>query len=579
LKFIFVFIFRCSILYCFQSYIYQNESAKKEIIESLLASTAASQLHSSVANVLCLGLFNQTDFGSNWLCGCAFIHILSNDSNDNTVSSLKGQLLRAQLSLGSNLAPISLMQQLIKILIESTTNSNQAAAPTAVATQTQSPPRYKFQTTVSILMFLATWLNNSTVAVNYFLSQQENIPYLISQVSSTDTDDRSLIIQGLASFLLGLCLIYNQNEVETFTVDKLKDTIRKRIGIEQFQDKLEFISLYESYIKTMKDPTFPFKSIEKENLIFDYEYTRIFKANEFKIIDTLTSTTNPNPNNNTNSINDNQTALIQQYNNIIREQDEKLNEQFNANQQLSIACNQLQQHYSQLSQQYGSLEEAHLQLKDEINTTSSTNNERIQLQARINDLELKYSLLEEKCSQQEDELCRLQREKGISSEMIKNLKSNNDPQGSIYIIADLQTQLDDLKQQLESVNEEQDNLLLLLQEMETKKKNYKYLLINKYSHHFEDDDEDEEEEEEDDDDDDDDDDDNQSLITNNSEISNHNKVDKVTTTKNDISVTPLLTTNDTFSFKTNSQNDSNSFYFDNNNQQTTTNGSIQNYFN
>jgi hypothetical protein len=41
---------------------------------------------------------------------------------------------------------------------------------------------------------------------------------LISQASATDTEDRSLIIQGLSSFLLGLNLLYNSNKVATYTV-------------------------------------------------------------------------------------------------------------------------------------------------------------------------------------------------------------------------------------------------------------------------------------------------------------------------------------------------------------------------
>ena len=41
---------------------------------------------------------------------------------------------------------------------------------------------------------------------------------LISQVSSTDTEEKSLIIQGLTAFLLGLCMLYNTNQVESYTM-------------------------------------------------------------------------------------------------------------------------------------------------------------------------------------------------------------------------------------------------------------------------------------------------------------------------------------------------------------------------
>ncbi len=128
---------------------------------------------------------------------------------------------------------------------------------------------------------------------------------MISQVSSTDTEENSLIVQGLTAFLLGLCMLYNTNQIETYTMyyccdyyyyyilfynyfnyyyfylsDKLKDTIKKRIGIEQFEAKLEFISQHETYTKTLKKPTFAFKCKQGSDLLFDYEFTRLFKSNE-----------------------------------------------------------------------------------------------------------------------------------------------------------------------------------------------------------------------------------------------------------------------------------------------------------
>ena len=103
---------------------------------------------------------------------------------------------------------------------------------------------------------------------------------LISQVSSTDTEDNSLIVQGLTAFLLGLCMMYNSNQIETYTTDQLKDIIRKRCGIEQFEDKLEYISQHEMYTKTLKMPTLSIKCKNATDLLFDYEFTRLFKSNE-----------------------------------------------------------------------------------------------------------------------------------------------------------------------------------------------------------------------------------------------------------------------------------------------------------
>lgn len=64
--------------------------------------------------------------------------------------------------------------------------------------------------------------------------------------------------------------------------DKLKDIIKKRIGLEQFQHKLEFISQHEAYSKTLKLTAVSFKSLKPADLLFDYEFARLFKTYESK---------------------------------------------------------------------------------------------------------------------------------------------------------------------------------------------------------------------------------------------------------------------------------------------------------
>lgn len=41
---------------------------------------------------------------------------------------------------------------------------------------------------------------------------------LISQTSSGETDEKSLIIQGMCAFLLGLCLLFNSNQSQMYTM-------------------------------------------------------------------------------------------------------------------------------------------------------------------------------------------------------------------------------------------------------------------------------------------------------------------------------------------------------------------------
>jgi hypothetical protein len=161
------FHLRCSILYCFQCFLYKNEEKKAETIDTLLPKEHQAHNQISTGQILCSGLFSPTDFVTNWLCAIALAHTI-NDSN-----VLKEQLLRVQLAINSQ--AVSLLQQCMNVLIESSsmTNSSAASSVAAVAAST-----IKFQTVVSILMLMSSWLSNCPTAVNHFLSHQQNIPYV-----------------------------------------------------------------------------------------------------------------------------------------------------------------------------------------------------------------------------------------------------------------------------------------------------------------------------------------------------------------------------------------------------------------
>lgn len=183
------FHLRCSILYSFECFLFKNEKAKTEIVETLLpqSSGAAAAAATSVnfGQILCTGLFSQHDFVSNWLCGVALSHTI-NDNNQ-----LKEQLLRVQFAVQStsnntSSQTISLMQQCMQILIESTTDtstqtsSSSSSGSLNAASSSQVPlqNKYKLQTTVSMLMLLSTWMSNCPNAVNFFLAYPQNIPYV-----------------------------------------------------------------------------------------------------------------------------------------------------------------------------------------------------------------------------------------------------------------------------------------------------------------------------------------------------------------------------------------------------------------
>ncbi|RNA34013.1 General vesicular transport factor p115-like protein [Brachionus plicatilis] len=280
--------------------------------------------------------------------------------------------------------------------------------------------------------------------------------------SATDTEEKSLIMQGVSSFCLGLSMLYNSEQIEAFSIEKLKDIVKKRIGIEQFEQKLEYISQHEAYTKTLKQPKFAFISVKPNDLLFDYEFTRLYKSNETLIINLLKNKKHEerrdsNASSDSRVSSDHQNALIlNQYKQLIREQDTKLKEQQQLNQTLTKTCSQLQLSIQELMAKSG----------------SNSPSEKLQYETRINQLEVKCNLLEEKCTEQEDDLCKLQREKGVLEETINNLKTM-DKNTEVF---ELRSQNSELRRELAQINQDQENLLTLLQEMEVKLNNYKRLL-------------------------------------------------------------------------------------------------------
>ena len=228
---------------------------------------------------------------------------------------------------------------------------------------------------------------------------------MISQVSSTDTEETAQIVQGLSAFLLGLIMLNNSNthnhSPNASIVETLKDTIRKRIGVEQFEEKLEFISQHDAYSKTLKKTTTSllFSSSKKNNtnssannnsssLLFDYEFTRLFKSNEGLILNLFKSDSGSK--NSKHIVEESNQLIEEKYKAIISQQDSRLREQLNLNQTLQFNFNQMQDYCNQLISEINNLKASGQ------NSPHFSSTEKLKMQARINELEVKCNLLEEK---------------------------------------------------------------------------------------------------------------------------------------------------------------------------------------
>lgn len=320
------FVLRCAVLYCFQCFLYKNQKGQGEIVATLLPSTIDAN-SISAGQLLCGGLFS-ADSLSNWCAAVALAHALQENLTQ------KEQLLRVQLATSLGKPPVSLLQQCTNILSQGS----------------------KVQTRVGLLMLLCTWISNCPIAVTHFLHNQENVPFLTAQISENLGEDERLV-QGLCALLLGICIYYNDNSLENYTKEKLKQLIEKRIGKENFVEKLGFITKHELYSRAAQKPQPVFLS--PEQMLFDHEFTKLVKDLEGMITKAVhKSSEEEKKEEEVKKTLEQHDNIVTQYKELIREQDaeiQKLKEevtsmstqneqlQMNITQQLS----QIQQHKDQ----------------------------------------------------------------------------------------------------------------------------------------------------------------------------------------------------------------------------------------
>ncbi|XP_060782629.1 general vesicular transport factor p115 isoform X4 [Neoarius graeffei] len=329
------FVLRCAVLYCFQCFLYKNHKGQAEIVSTLLPSTIDAQ-SISAGQLLCGGLFS-ADSLSNWCASVALAHALHDNSNQ------KEQLLRVQLATSLGKPPISLLQQCTNILSQGDKISRKGS---------------KVQTRVGLLMLLCTWISNCPIAVTHFLHNQENVPFLTAQISENLGEDERLV-QGLCALLLGICIYYNDNSLENYTKEKLKQLIEKRIGKENFVEKLGFITKHELYSRAAQKPQPAFST--PEHMLFDHEFTKLVKELEGVITKAVhKSSEEEKKEEEVKKTLEQHDSIVTQYKELIREQDAQITE---FKEQVSALMCQKEQMESTITQQLSQIQ----QHKDQYN--------------------------------------------------------------------------------------------------------------------------------------------------------------------------------------------------------------------
>lgn len=322
------FVLRCAVLYCFQCFLYKNQKGQGEIVATLLPSTIDAN-SISAGQLLCGGLFSP-DSLSNWCAAVALAHALQ----DNLTQ--KEQLLRVQLATSLGKPPVSLLQQCTNILSQGS----------------------KVQTRVGLLMLLCTWISNCPIAVTHFLHNQENVPFLTAQISENLGEDERLV-QGLCALLLGICIYYNDNSLENYTKEKLKQLIEKRIGKENFVEKLGFITKHELYSRAAQKPQPVFPS--PEQMLFDHEFTKLIKELEGVITKAVhKSSEEEKKEEEVKKTLEQHDNIVTQYKELIREQDAQIQE---LKEQVKSMSSQNEQMQATVTQQLSQIQ----QHKDQYN--------------------------------------------------------------------------------------------------------------------------------------------------------------------------------------------------------------------
>ncbi|XP_069486680.1 general vesicular transport factor p115 isoform X2 [Ambystoma mexicanum] len=368
------FVLRCAVLYCFQCFLYKNQKGQGEIVATLLPSTIDAN-SVSAGQLLCGGLFS-TDSLSNWCAAVALAHALHENSTQ------KEQLLRVQLATSIGNPPVSLLQQCTNILSQGS----------------------KIQTRVGLLMLLCTWLSNCPIAVAHFLHNPRNVPFLTGQISENLGEEEQLV-QGLCALLLGISIYYNDNSLEDNTKEKLKQLIEKRIGKENFTEKLGFITKHELYSKAAQKPQPNFTS--PDHMIFDHEFTKLVKELEVVITKAIyKSSEEDKKEEEVKKTLEQHDNIMSHYKNVIREQDLQIEE---LKQEITSLKCQNEQFQTTVSQQLIQIQ----QHKDQYNVLKIQLGKDTQHHSLHSDASQMNGFQSEELNRLREEVEELKKQKGI----------------------------------------------------------------------------------------------------------------------------------------------------------------------
>lgn len=424
------FVLRCSVLYCFQCFLYKNEVGQTQLIQTLLPQgNEAPSL--TTGQLLCGGLFS-TDSLSNWFSAVALSHALIENI------SQKEQLLRVLLATNIGKPPVTLMQQCVMLLQQGN----------------------KTQCKLGLLMLLCRWTSYCPLAVKSFLAIDSSVAYLTALLSSQENNDdlQETLLQSMCALLIGICVHFNDDSVPTYTKEKVCNLIENRIGVEKFQDAIGGIARHEIYSRTLKHPQPSAKN--PSELLLDHEFCRLLKSLEGVVIKSIIDANNEHQNRSQLSMSLSDNTLVLQYKDLIREQDVQIQKLNQANdvllkekQELEAQLQELRSTVSHLRDQNLVLRAAQTNIGDGKETIASSNS--IDMEKELQTYKTMVANLEK----------RLAEYVHVSQE---HKEKNNEKKES-----ELEYQLKSKIDELEKLKKDQEDLLILLTDQDSKIMLYK----------------------------------------------------------------------------------------------------------
>ncbi|KAJ4888242.1 Golgin candidate 6 [Raphanus sativus] len=214
-------------------YVFKSFCEKNREGQAMLASTLIPQPHPttrdpleddvnmSFGSMLLRGICSGETDGDLETC-CRAASILSHVLKDNIQCKEKALKIVLESHVPSMGTPEPLFQRIVRYL--------------AVASSMKSKDNSKSYIQQIILKLLVTWTVDCPAAVQCFLDSRNHLTYLLDLVANPSA---TVCIRGLASILLGECVIYNKSNENGKDAFAVVDAVSQKMGLTTYFSKFE----------------------------------------------------------------------------------------------------------------------------------------------------------------------------------------------------------------------------------------------------------------------------------------------------------------------------------------------------